>query len=91
MTNTYGARLNRAIAYLQTGRLDMAEADYQELLQAFPTAYRAYRGLGDIALQKRDTNTAIRYYEQCLSKAGADTDEAKAVAAQLKSLQQGRH
>jgi tetratricopeptide (TPR) repeat protein len=91
LTNTYAARLNRALAYLRTGRLDAAEADYQELLQAFPTAYRACRGLGDIALQKRDTNAAIRYYEQYLSQAGADTDEAKAVAAQLKSLQQGRH
>ena len=91
LTNTYAARLNRAIAYLRTGRLDAAEADYQELLQAFPTAYRAYSGLGEIALQKRDTNAAIRYYEQYLSKAGADTEEAKTVAARLKSLQQGRH
>ena len=91
LTNTYGARLNRAIAYLQTGRLDVAEADYQELLQAFPIAFRACRELGEIALQKWDTNTAIRYYEEYLAKAGADTDEAKAVAARLKSLQQGRH
>ena len=29
LTNTYGARLNRALAYLRTGRLDAAEADYQ--------------------------------------------------------------
>ena len=91
LTNTYAARLNRAIAYLRTGRLDAAETDYRELLSAFPTAYRAYYGLGEIALQKRDTNAAIRYCEQYLSKAGADTEEAKTVAARLKSFQQGRH
>jgi predicted Zn-dependent protease len=92
LTNTYAARFNRAVAYLQTGRLDAAEADYQELLQAFPaaTAYRACFGLGEIALRNRDTNTAIRYYEQYLSKAGADTEEAKSVATRLKLLQQGR-
>ena len=91
LTNTYAARFNRAIAYSRTGNLDAAEADYQELLQAFPTAYRAYYELGEIALQKRDTNAAIRYCEQYLSKADADTEEARSVAARLKSLQQGRH
>jgi tetratricopeptide (TPR) repeat protein len=91
LTNTYAARLNRALAYLRTGRLDAAEADYRELLNGFPTAYRAYYGLGEIALQRRDTNTAIQYCEQYLSKAGAGTEEAKAVAARLKSLQQSRH
>jgi tetratricopeptide (TPR) repeat protein len=91
VTNTYGARLNRAIAYLRTGHLDAAEADYQEVLQAFPTAYNACSGLVEIALQKRDTNAAIRCYEHYLSKADANTEEAKAVAARLKSLQQGKH
>jgi predicted Zn-dependent protease len=90
LTNTYAARLNRAIAYVRTGRLDAAEADYQDLLNAFPTAYRAYSGLGEIALQRRDTNTAIRRYEQFLSKAEADNEEVRAVAAKLKSLRQGR-
>jgi tetratricopeptide (TPR) repeat protein len=90
LTNTYLARLNRAIAYLRTDRLDAAEADHQALLQQFPTAYRASAVLGEAALQKRDTNMAIRYYEQYLSKAEADTDEARFVAAQLKSLQRGR-
>ena len=41
LTNTYAARLNRAIAYVRIGRLDAAEADYQEILEAFPAAYRA--------------------------------------------------
>jgi predicted Zn-dependent protease len=90
LTNTYAARFNRALAYLRTGRLDDAEADCQAILEAFPSAYRAYHELGEIAWQKRNTNAAIRYFEQYLSQAGADTQEAKSVAARLKSLQQGR-
>jgi predicted Zn-dependent protease len=89
LTNTYLARLNRASAYLRTGRLDAAEADYQALLQQFPTAYRVSAMLGEVALQRKDTNTAIRYYEHYLSKVEPDTEEARIVAARLKSLQQG--
>jgi tetratricopeptide (TPR) repeat protein len=89
LTNTYAGRLLRAIAYTRTGRLDAAEADYRELLQTFPAGHRAYNGLAEIALQKRDTNAAIRYYEQYLSKAEPDTEEARSTAARLKSLQQG--
>jgi tetratricopeptide (TPR) repeat protein len=90
VTNTYGARLNRAIAWLRTDRRDAAQADFQALLEAYPAAYSACSGLVGTALQMRDTNTAIRYCEQYLAKAEADTDEAKAVAARLKSLRQGR-
>jgi len=90
LTNTYGAG-SIAPSPICDGPPGPGGGRLPGAPQAFPTAYRAYRGLGDIALQKRDTNTALRYYEQYLSKAGADTDEAKAVAAQLKSLQQGRH
>jgi hypothetical protein len=91
LTNTYAARLNRAIAWLRTGRLDAAEADYQALLEAYPAAFNACSGLVGTALQMGDTNTAIRYCEQYLAKTGADTDEAKAVAARLKSLRQSQH
>ena len=65
LTNTYAARLNRAIAWLRTGRPDAAvEADYQALLQAFPAACNDCLGLVGTALQTRNTNAAIRYCEQ---------------------------
>ena len=89
LTNTYPARLNRALASFRLGRLDAAEADYQELLQAFPSDHQAYQGLGEIARQKGDTNAAIGYYQRYLSKAAADSEEATVVAARLKTLQQG--
>ena len=88
VTNTYAARLNRAYAYLRSGHLDAAEADYREVLRAFPTADRACFWLGDIAWQKKDTNAAIRYYQQYLSSSVARTEEFKIAAARLKSLQQ---
>ena len=88
MTNTYAARLNRAYAYLRSGHLDAAEADYREVLRAFPNTDRACFWLGDIAWQKKDTNAAIRYYRQYLSSGVARTEEFKFAAARLKSLQQ---
>jgi tetratricopeptide (TPR) repeat protein len=91
LTNTPAARLYRAHAYVQTGRLDAAEADYQELLRAYPAAYRAYNGLGEIAWQRKDTNAAIRYYQQYLSNTVARTEESSAAVARLKALQPSRH
>ena len=88
LTNSYAARLDRAFAYVRSGRLDAAEADYKELLRAFPTAYRAYYWLGEIAWQNKDTNAAIHYYQQCLSNSAAGAEESKLVAARLKLLQQ---
>jgi tetratricopeptide (TPR) repeat protein len=90
VTNACAARLDRAYAYVLTRRLDAAEADYQEILQAFPKAYYAYYGLGEIAWHKRDTNAGIRYYQQYLTNATALTREVRISAARLKSLQQGR-
>ncbi len=87
LTNTYAGRLNRAYAYMRSGHLDAAATDYQELLRAFPKTYRAYYWLGEIAWQNKDTNAAIRYYQQCLSNSAAGVDETKVVAARLKSLQ----
>jgi tetratricopeptide (TPR) repeat protein len=90
-TNSYPARLNRAFAYFQTGRFDEAEADYRALLEAFPHDHQAWKGLAEIACQRRDTNAAIGYYQQCLSRTVAGSPEAKAVAERLKVLQQAGH
>ncbi len=90
LTNSYTARRNLALAHMRTGQLDAAEADCRALLEAFPTVYSTYSGLAEIALLRKNTNAAIRYYEQHLSGAEAGTDEAKRVAACLESLQPGR-
>jgi tetratricopeptide (TPR) repeat protein len=90
LTNTFSALFSRAYAYVQSGRLDEAEADYKKLLEDFPNAYRTYNGLGELALQRKDTNAAIGHFEQYLSKAEADTAEAKIVAARVRALRENR-
>lgn len=88
LTNTYSGRINRALAYLKLGRLDEAEADYQEALQGFATtACDPYLGLAEVARMKRETNAAIQYYRQYLYLAATNTDDAKGAAAHLKELQ----
>jgi tetratricopeptide (TPR) repeat protein len=89
LTNTPAARFNRALAYMETDRLDAAEADYRDLLNTFPDYFRVYHGQGELALRRKDTNAAIRCFEQYLSKTDVNAPEARLVAARLKSLQQG--
>jgi tetratricopeptide (TPR) repeat protein len=64
------AFLNRAVCYLQAGKLDDAKRDYRELLQRFTqTNYRVYYGLGEIAYQQKDWRGVRDYYEQYLKYA----------------------
>ena len=87
LTNTYGARINRGLAYLQTGQWNAAEADYKEALRAFPTAYQPYYGMAEAARGRGVTNAAIRYYQQYLSNAPTNRAEFRAVTARLELLQ----
>jgi tetratricopeptide (TPR) repeat protein len=82
----FSALLNRAIAYLRSERLDEAQRDYEVLQKAFPTAFRVYFGLGDIAYQRQKTNDAIRYYQLYLANSPTNTEEAKFVIGRLKEL-----
>ncbi|HSA12167.1 MAG TPA: DUF2723 domain-containing protein [Candidatus Paceibacterota bacterium] len=87
LTNTYAARIGRALAYFRTDQLDAAEADYQALLQGFPGDYQGWQGLAEIARQKGDTNAAVRYYQRFLSSARPGSQEAMVVAERLRTLQ----
>jgi Flp pilus assembly protein TadD len=85
-TNNAVARLNRAIAYLQSDDLEAAQRDYEDLHKQFPTAYQLHYGLAEIACRKRDTNSAIRYFQLYLSNE-LDKAEAKLVRERLQHLQ----
>jgi tetratricopeptide (TPR) repeat protein len=87
LTNSYPGRLNRALAYLQTGQCDAAEDDYRKMLRLFPLAYQPYYGLAEVALRRGNTNAAIQQYQQYLSKAPTNQVEFQQVAARLKLLQ----
>jgi tetratricopeptide (TPR) repeat protein len=89
LTNSYSGRMHRAFAYVQLGRLNAAEGDYQQALQASPTSCQPYYGLAEVARRKGETNAAIKYYRQYLSTAETNSAEAKRVTARLTELQPG--
>ena len=80
------ALLNLAIAYLKSDQLEAAQTNYETLQKAFPTAFRVYYGLGEIAYRKKDTNAAIRNYQLYLANARTNSDEARIVLERLKEL-----
>ena len=80
------ARLNRAVTYLRSNKLEPAKRDYETLRKEFPSAYPVYYGLQDIAYRQKDTNAAIGFCQLYLTNAPPDTDDAKLVRARLKEL-----
>lgn len=87
-TNNENALFNRAIANLDSGRLDAAQTDYLRLQLVASNSPPIVYGLGEIARLKGETNDAIRYYQIYLSQVNTNAAEAKMVAARLKSLKQ---
>lgn len=79
----------RAQAYLAAGKLDGAQHDYEVLQKLDPKAYPVYHGLAEVAYQKKDTNAAIRYYQQDLALISTNSPEARFVNERLKSLKSG--
>jgi Flp pilus assembly protein TadD len=83
-------RLIRGAAYLQTGRLEEATLDYQTLDKTDPSKDAAANyGLGEIAVLKKDTNTALRCFELSLAKTATNAPAVKVLAAKIKSLKGG--
>jgi tetratricopeptide (TPR) repeat protein len=81
------ARFNRAIAYLSSGHLEKARADYEELNRTFTNSFRIDYGLGEIAWRQHQTNEAIKYYQLYLANANTNTAEATNVVQRLRQLQ----
>jgi len=81
------ALFNRAIANLQAGKLDHARQDYQTLQKSYPTAFKLYYGLAEVAYRGKDTNAAIQNYQLYLSNAPTNTPEAQFVRDRLKELE----
>jgi tetratricopeptide (TPR) repeat protein len=85
-TNNFDALFNRAVARLDSGKLDDARADYLRLQQNFTNSLQVAYGLGEIAYRKHETNEAIRNYEIYLISANTNTAEAKTVSERLREL-----
>ena len=90
-TNNYAAQLNRAIAYLQLGKLDAAQRDYEQVAKALPRTYQAWFGLAEIAYRRKDSSAAITNYQHYLANAPPDTEEARLVTSRLKELGPDQH
>jgi tetratricopeptide (TPR) repeat protein len=84
--NNSTARFNRAIAYLNSGKLDDARADYETLGQTYTNSFRIDYGLGEIAWRQHATNDAIKYYKLYLANANTNTAEATNVIQRLRQL-----
>jgi tetratricopeptide (TPR) repeat protein len=84
-----GGRLNRAIACLQSDRLDEAQRDYEEALRAMPRSADVHFGLGEIARRKKDTATAMEHFQQYLEYGQPGTAEFKMVARRVEELRGG--
>jgi tetratricopeptide (TPR) repeat protein len=85
-TNDPTARFHRALAYIDSKKLDSARADYMELQSNYTNSFQIAFGLGEIAWQQHETNEAIRNYQIYLANAPTNTAEATNVIERLNSL-----
>ncbi|HUB87612.1 MAG TPA: tetratricopeptide repeat protein [Verrucomicrobiae bacterium] len=85
-TNNPQALYNRAVAYLDSGKLAEARADYQTLQKSYPDSFQVAYGLGEIAWRQHDTNDAILNYEKYLDIARTNTAEATNILQRLREL-----
>lgn len=87
------ALLNRAISLTRLGRYEQAEYDYQTVLDIRPGLHRAYFGLAQIAMERKQSPRAIELFETYLRVAPRDPNgeyeeaaEAQYVRERLKEL-----
>jgi tetratricopeptide (TPR) repeat protein len=84
--DNHEALFKRALAFLNTGRLNAARGDYEQLQKVYPKSYPLAYGLGDIAWRQHDTNAAARNFVIYLSNAPTNTAEFKLISQRLADL-----
>jgi tetratricopeptide (TPR) repeat protein len=85
------ALLNRAIANLQSGKLDAAKRDYESLRESQPeSAYQIYYGLAEVAQKQKDTSAALKNYKLYLKHAPKGTSEYENIQQRVKELESGK-
>ena len=85
-TNDASARFNRALAYLQSGKLDNARADYSFLQTVYTNSFQIAYGLGEVAWRKNETNEAVRNFKLYLDNAPTNSAEFQSVRDRLNQL-----
>jgi len=79
----------RARAYLGSEKLDEAQADFEVIKKAHPTAFQPYFGLGEVAYHRKDTNAAIQNYQIALANTATNSVDANTIISRLKDLRPG--
>ncbi|HET7626540.1 MAG TPA: tetratricopeptide repeat protein [Verrucomicrobiae bacterium] len=82
----YNAQLYRAIAYVKSDHLDEAQQDFESLQKVFPDRNDVNGGLAEVAWRRNDTNTAIHYYQMCVTNVPPGSPQAKFYNQRLESL-----
>ncbi|MEY4918196.1 MAG: hypothetical protein RL616_2109, partial [Verrucomicrobiota bacterium] len=87
LTNLPTIRLNRAIARLQVGDDAAAEKDYA-LVENNPAveAFTVHFGQAQLAVNRRDTNAAVRQLEICLTNIAPDSVKWRTANERLTAL-----
>lgn len=88
--NNY-ALFKRALAFLNTGKLNAARTDYLQLQKSNPSFYPVAYGLGEIAWRQHQTNDAIQSYSVYLANAPTNTDEFKMIQQRVAGLKGTAH
>jgi tetratricopeptide (TPR) repeat protein len=86
LTNIPSIRLNRAIAYMQATNPAAAETDYTLLVDTVADQFSVHYGLAEIALGRKDTNSAVRELGLSLENTPPDSTKAREVRAQMDAL-----
>jgi tetratricopeptide (TPR) repeat protein len=73
----------RAVSYFESGRIDEAQRDYELLKKINPAGYPAYHGLAEIALRKKDTNTAILNFKWDITNSPPNSPESNWALKQI--------
>ncbi len=86
------ALLFRAQAFTSSEKLDQAQGDYETIQKAYPTEPGIYQALGEIAVKRKDTNSALRNFQLYLANVNTNMvppEELKRVRDRMKELQPG--
>ena len=82
------ALFQRGNAYKDSGNLDAARTDFEQVQQLQTNSYEAAFALGDMAWNRHDTNEAIRNFEIYLSNAPTNAPQIQTVTGRLGELKQ---
>ncbi len=90
LSNLPPIRLARAMARVEAGQYDAAEADYRDLENSTTNPLPVLVGLAEIASRRHDTNQAIALLERCVADLPPAAAQRDRLLARLNDLKKSR-